>query len=343
MRRRGYSALRRICRLPGRHGRKGNRVREEKARRCDADHGRIFEAAVSHRRAQGRSPRQHGLRGGRAFVQGRIRVLDGPGKAAFSARCGRGEEAVHLSFRRRQQRHFHRDAATGRRRGREFLRRAVWTRHLERRRADLCQAGTQRFSGLARRSRREEYRKREPRLARRQAVVRVLRRGVRRRAGVTVNPEHMKETSKHEPAPRAPSGTMSRTFEVKTERHTQLKKITAEVEQLVAESGCKSGVCYVYVPHTTAGLIINEGDDPDVARDIETTLDRIVPHMANYRHAEGNADSHIKTTLTATTATIFIEDGELALGRWQGIFFCEFDGPRRREVRVKIVPDAANE
>ncbi|MFI5126382.1 MAG: secondary thiamine-phosphate synthase enzyme YjbQ [Candidatus Acidiferrales bacterium] len=156
----------------------------------------------------------------------------------------------------------------------------------------------------------------------------------------------MKETSKHEPTPRAPSRTMShtasRTFEIKTERHTQLKKITPEVEQLVAESGCKSGVCYVYVPHTTAGVIINEGDDPDVARDIETTLDRIVPHTANYRHAEGNADSHIKAALTATTATIFIEDGELALGRWQGIFFCEFDGPRRREVRVKIVPDATN-
>ncbi|HEV2314207.1 MAG TPA: secondary thiamine-phosphate synthase enzyme YjbQ [Candidatus Acidoferrales bacterium] len=155
----------------------------------------------------------------------------------------------------------------------------------------------------------------------------------------------MKEASKSEvkshALPSTTSRTMSRTIEVKTERHTQLKKITAEVEQAVADSGCKSGVCYVYVPHTTAGVIINEGDDPDVARDIETTLDRIVPHTANYRHAEGNADSHIKTALTATTATIFIEDGELALGRWQGIFFCEFDGPRRREVRVKIVPDAS--
>jgi len=155
----------------------------------------------------------------------------------------------------------------------------------------------------------------------------------------------MKQAAKSEVKSHALSGTtsrtMSRTVEVKTERHTQLKKITAEIEQAVAESGCKSGVCYVYVPHTTAGIIINEGDDPDVARDIETTLDRIVPHTANYRHAEGNADSHIKAALTATTATIFIEDGELALGRWQGIFFCEFDGPRRREVRVKIVPDAA--
>ncbi|HEV2221700.1 MAG TPA: secondary thiamine-phosphate synthase enzyme YjbQ [Candidatus Acidoferrales bacterium] len=161
--------------------------------------------------------------------------------------------------------------------------------------------------------------------------------------------ERMKQAAKSEvksqalssTTSRTMSRTMSRTIEVKTERHTQLKKITAEIEQAVAESGCKSGVCYVYVPHTTASVIINEGDDPDVARDIEATLDRIVPHTANYRHAEGNADSHIKTALTATTATIFIEDGELALGRWQGIFLCEFDGPRRREVRVKIVPDVS--
>ena len=150
----------------------------------------------------------------------------------------------------------------------------------------------------------------------------------------------MKETSKRELAPRATSRSTSRTIEIKTERHTQLKKITSEVEKIVADSGCRSGVCYLYVPHTTAGVMINEGDDPDVARDIETTLGRLVPHEGNYRHAEGNADSHIETALTATSATIFIEDGELALGRWQGIFFCEFDGPRRREVRVKIVPDA---
>ncbi|MHB8755960.1 MAG: secondary thiamine-phosphate synthase enzyme YjbQ [Candidatus Acidiferrales bacterium] len=134
---------------------------------------------------------------------------------------------------------------------------------------------------------------------------------------------------------------MTHAIEVKTERHTQLKNITGEIEKSVAESGCGSGVCYVYVPHTTAGVIINEGDDPDVARDIEATLDRIVPHEGNYRHAEGNADSHIKTALTATSVTLLIESGRLALGRWQGIFLCEFDGPRRREVRVKIVPDVS--
>jgi secondary thiamine-phosphate synthase enzyme len=134
---------------------------------------------------------------------------------------------------------------------------------------------------------------------------------------------------------------LTRTIEVQTSQHTQMKKITAEVEKAVADSGCKSGVCYVYVPHTTAGVMINEGDDPDVARDIEATLDKLVPESRTYRHAEGNADSHIKAALAGTSVTVFIENGKLALGRWQAIFFCEFDGPRRRDVRVKIVPDAA--
>ncbi|HKF51955.1 MAG TPA: secondary thiamine-phosphate synthase enzyme YjbQ [Candidatus Acidoferrales bacterium] len=132
---------------------------------------------------------------------------------------------------------------------------------------------------------------------------------------------------------------LTRTIEVQTARHTQMKRITAEVEKVVAESGCKSGVCYVFVPHTTAGVVINEGDDPDVARDIEATLDRLVPESRAYNHAEGNADSHIKAALAGSTVTVFIENGELALGRWQAIFFCEFDGPRRREARVKIVSD----
>lgn len=133
---------------------------------------------------------------------------------------------------------------------------------------------------------------------------------------------------------------LTRTIEVQTARHTQMKKITAEVAKVVAESGCKNGVCYVFVPHTTAGVVINEGDDPDVTRDIETTLDRLVPQERAYHHAEGNADSHIKAALTGSAVTVFIENGRLAMGRWQAIFFCEFDGPRRREAHVKIVPDA---
>lgn len=146
---------------------------------------------------------------------------------------------------------------------------------------------------------------------------------------------------KHEPDSEKESRRLTRTIEVQTAQHTQMKKITAEVEKAVADSGCKSGVCYVYVPHTTAGVMINEGDDPEVALDIEATLDRLVPQSRTYRHAEGNADSHIKAVLAGSTVTVFIENGRLALGRWQAIFFCEFDGPRRREARVKIVPDVA--
>lgn len=135
------------------------------------------------------------------------------------------------------------------------------------------------------------------------------------------------------------SSVFSRVLEVRTSRRTELKDVTAEVQQLISESGCASGVCHLYVPHTTAGLTINEGDDPAVARDIEATLDRLVPRNASYQHLEGNADAHVKSTLTGVSQNVLIENGRLALGRWQAIFFCEFDGPRRREVRVRIVPD----
>jgi len=131
-------------------------------------------------------------------------------------------------------------------------------------------------------------------------------------------------------------------LEVKTSRRTQLLDVTSEVERLVATSGVRHGVCHLYVPHTTAGVTVNEADDPDVARDIEATLDRLVPHGGPYRHAEGNADSHIKSTLTGVSQSVLIEEGRLVLGRWQGIFFCEFDGPRHRQLHVKIVLDPSN-
>lgn len=134
---------------------------------------------------------------------------------------------------------------------------------------------------------------------------------------------------------RAPAGELT----IRTERRTQLLDVTAGVAKMVFDSGVLSGVCYVYVPHTTAGLIINENADPDVAADIESSLARLVPKNANYTHSEGNADSHIKTALVGASATIFISGGQLELGRWQGIFFCEFDGPRTRRLRVKIIPD----
>ncbi|HXU48129.1 MAG TPA: secondary thiamine-phosphate synthase enzyme YjbQ [Candidatus Binatia bacterium] len=132
---------------------------------------------------------------------------------------------------------------------------------------------------------------------------------------------------------------MTHTLRLRTSRRTELRNVTAEIEKLVSASGCKRGVCHLYVPHTTAGVMINEGYDPDVARDIEVTLDRLVPHTGDYRHSEGNSDSHIKLALVGSSETVWIENGRLALGRWQVIFFAEFDGPRTRELRVKIVSD----
>ena len=129
------------------------------------------------------------------------------------------------------------------------------------------------------------------------------------------------------------------TLDVKSSRRTQLLDVTSAVQQLVSSSGITSGVCYLYVPHTTAGITINEADDPDVARDLETTLDRLVPRDASYRHAEGNADSHVKSSLVGVTRSIPIDAGRLVLGRWQGIFFCEFDGPRSRHLLVKLTLD----
>lgn len=132
-----------------------------------------------------------------------------------------------------------------------------------------------------------------------------------------------------------------RKITVRSGRRTQLLEITDAVQDMIRAAECKSGVCHLYVPHTTAGVIVNEADDPAVARDIEHAFDALVPRSSKYEHAEGNADSHIKTALSGSSATLLVEDGGIALGRWQGVFFCEFDGPREREVWVKIVADAA--
>lgn len=129
---------------------------------------------------------------------------------------------------------------------------------------------------------------------------------------------------------------MIKTVSISTRSRNELVDITASVENMVRESKVRSGVCNIFVPHTTAGLTINENADPSVKSDILKGLESIVPTEGNYRHSEGNADAHIKSTLTGTDKTVFIEDGALKLGRWQGIFFCEFDGPRQRNVIVSI-------
>jgi len=131
------------------------------------------------------------------------------------------------------------------------------------------------------------------------------------------------------------------TIKLRTARRTELVNVTAQIEKAVRDSSCAQGVCYLYVPHTTAGVIINEGYDPDVARDVEGALDRLVPDSPHFQHSEGNSDSHIKTALVGSSQIVWIENGRLALGRWQQVFFAEFDGPRSRELRQKIVPDPA--
>jgi secondary thiamine-phosphate synthase enzyme len=128
-------------------------------------------------------------------------------------------------------------------------------------------------------------------------------------------------------------------IQVKTSRRTQLVDITQDVQRIVTALGVRVGTCFLYVPHTTAGIIINEHADPDVAFDAEGTLDRLVPTAGPYRHVEGNSDSHVKTMLAGGTQFVFVEEGKLALGRWQGIFLAEFDGPRERRVYVKALPD----
>ena len=125
-------------------------------------------------------------------------------------------------------------------------------------------------------------------------------------------------------------------FQVRTARRAQLFDVTARVAEVVERSGVADGVCHVFVPHTTAGVTINEGADPDVARDIEAQLGRVVPKDADYRHGEGNSDSHIKTVLAGPIAIAPVRGGKLSLGTWQAIFLCEWDGPRTRTVEVGV-------
>ena len=127
--------------------------------------------------------------------------------------------------------------------------------------------------------------------------------------------------------------------DIKTASRVEFRDITARVRDIVTASGVASGVCYVFVPHTTAGITVNEHADPDVIADISAQLDGMVPQQNKYRHREGNSPAHIKTMLLGDSETLLIEDGNLVLGTWQGIFFAEFDGPRNRRFYVKIVAD----
>jgi len=126
-------------------------------------------------------------------------------------------------------------------------------------------------------------------------------------------------------------------FNVSTRSRVELVNIDREVQKIVDESGAKDGICVVFVPHTTAGVTINENADPDVKRDIIKELDKVIPLHDNYSHSEGNSAAHIKSTLVGASETVLISNGRLALGTWQSLFFCEFDGPRNRRVYVEVV------
>jgi len=126
-----------------------------------------------------------------------------------------------------------------------------------------------------------------------------------------------------------------RRIEIKTRARSEMADITRSVQQCVSETGVKSGVAHVFVPHTTAGVTINENGDPDVKRDVMFALERAVPN-AGFDHFEGNSDAHTKAQLTGFSVSVIVEDGRLMLGTWQSIYFCEFDGPRSRKVYVQL-------
>jgi secondary thiamine-phosphate synthase enzyme len=128
-------------------------------------------------------------------------------------------------------------------------------------------------------------------------------------------------------------------FTVSTQSRVELVDITDRVRDVIRKSGADSGICVVYVPHTTAGVAINENADPSVGMDINSVLSRLVPVRADYRHKEGNADAHAKVALVGSSVTVLVDDGAPVLGTWQGIFLCEFDGPRTRNVLVKTISE----
>lgn len=130
------------------------------------------------------------------------------------------------------------------------------------------------------------------------------------------------------------------TLQVRTGSRIEFVDITRQVRDAVSKTDVKNGIVVVYVPHTTAGITINEAADPSVVQDINVKLTQLIPHQGPYKHVEGNSDAHIKASLVGSSGTVIISDGSLVLGTWQGIFFCEFDGPRSRKVHLQVISHA---
>jgi secondary thiamine-phosphate synthase enzyme len=131
---------------------------------------------------------------------------------------------------------------------------------------------------------------------------------------------------------------MAQQIEVRTRSHDELVDITNEVQGVVSRHGVTAGLCHVFVPHTTAGLTLNENWDPSVRRDVLVALDKLVPWDDDYQHGEGNSAAHVKASLMGFSHTLLVENGRLVLGSWQGVYLTEFDGPRRRRVWVSVQP-----
>lgn len=126
-------------------------------------------------------------------------------------------------------------------------------------------------------------------------------------------------------------------WQLETHGRVEFTDITGQIQRLIESSGVREGFCIVYTPHTTAGILVNENDDPSLQKDLAAFLARLAPGSAEYFHNDGNCDAHLKAAVIGCSKTLLIENRRLVLGRWQGVFFCEFDGPRRRDLRVKIV------
>ena len=129
------------------------------------------------------------------------------------------------------------------------------------------------------------------------------------------------------------------TTQIETHARIEFKDITQLIQRLIVDSGVESGVCHVFAPHTTAAILVQENDDPALQRDLAEFLDQLAPRGKDYHHNDGNCDSHLKAAVIGSSKALLIENRRLMLGRWQGVFYCEFDGPRRRELRVKVLPD----
>ena len=130
-----------------------------------------------------------------------------------------------------------------------------------------------------------------------------------------------------------------RSIEVQTHSRVEFKDVTADIQKLIADSGVRGGVCHVFTPHTSAAVLIQENDDPALQRDFDNFLSGLAPRDKSYHHNDGNCDAHLKAAVVGCCKTLIIENGRLLLGRWQGVFLCEFDGPRERKLHVKLVAD----